>query len=120
MHPQESMTPADSAALDAVRHPRPDIAIADDLAQGFTDMLRHRRGYRLRDWIQKAEITGPGPIGCFADYLRRDLLAVTAGLTLTHSSGVVEGQVNRIKTIKRQMYGRASFALLRARVLLQP
>jgi transposase len=44
--------------------------------------------------------------------------AVTAGLTLPHSSGLVEGNVNRIKTIKRQMYGRAGFDLLRKRVLL--
>ena len=49
--------------------------------------------------------------------LRRDLDAVTAGLTLTQSSGPVEGNVNRIKTIKRQMYGRASFTLLRKRIL---
>jgi transposase len=50
--------------------------------------------------------------------LRRDLAAVTAGITLPWSSGAVEGNVNRIKTIKRQMYGRASFDLLRKRILL--
>jgi transposase len=50
--------------------------------------------------------------------LRRDQDAVTAGLTLPYSSGPVEGHVNRIKTIKRQMYGRANPDLLRKRVLL--
>ncbi|MFJ9683674.1 transposase [Streptomyces sp. NPDC101194] len=50
--------------------------------------------------------------------LERDLAAVTAGLTLPWSSGIVEGHINRIKMIKRQMYGRASFGLLRKRVLL--
>jgi transposase len=50
--------------------------------------------------------------------LRRDLDAVVAGLTLPWSSGPVEGNVNRIKTIKRQMHGRASFSLLRKRILL--
>ncbi|MCC0100622.1 transposase [Streptomyces flavotricini] len=45
---------------------------------------------------------------------------MTAGLALQYSSGVVEGHVNRIKTIKRQMYGRASFRVLRARTLIQP
>jgi transposase len=50
--------------------------------------------------------------------LRRDLAAVTAGFTLPWSSGAVEGNVNRIKMIKRQMYGRASFDLLRKRILL--
>ena len=50
--------------------------------------------------------------------VRRDLQAVTSGLTLPYSSGVVEGNASRIKMIKRQMYGRASLALLRKRVLL--
>ena len=59
----------------------------------------------------------PGISG-FAIGLTKDLDAVTAGLTLPHSSGPVEGNVNRIKMIKRQMYGRAGFDLLRKRVLL--
>ncbi|MGW4994898.1 transposase [Streptomyces mirabilis] len=54
----------------------------------------------------------------FAQHLRRDLDAVTAGLTLPWNSGVVEGHVNRIKMLKRQMFGRAGFELLRKRVLL--
>ncbi|MFI6056480.1 transposase [Streptomyces violascens] len=120
MRRQENLSPADRTALDTVRGACPDIATADDLAKAFTDMLRHRHSHLLQDWIQKAEVTGPAPIGCFADYLRRDLPAVTAGLTLHHSSGVVESHVNRIKTIKKQMYGRASFSLLRARILIQP
>ncbi|MFB7811572.1 transposase [Streptomyces virginiae] len=73
-------------------------------------MLRPRRGHLLRDWIQKAELGDPDAIGVFAGSVRQDLHAVTAGLTLLYSSGMVEGHVNRIKTIKRQMYGRASFA----------
>ncbi len=56
----------------------------------------------------------------FATGIRRDLDAVTAGLTLPYSSGPVEGNVNRIKMLKRQMYGRAGFALLRKRVILHP
>jgi hypothetical protein len=52
--------------------------------------------------------------------IRRDQQAVTAGLTLPHSSAAVEGNVTRIKMIKRQMYGRAGFALLRKRVILHP
>lgn len=120
MRPQETLTPSTVAQLEAVRGACPEIASACDLAWEFTDMLRHRRGHLLRDWIQKAELDGPTAIGIFADSIRQDLQAVTAGLTLPYSSGIVEGHVNRIKTIKRQMYGRASFALLRARVLLQP
>lgn len=120
MRPQESLNTSDIAQLDAVRSACPEIAQACDLAREFTDMLRHRRGHLLRDWIQKAELGGPDAVGIFADSIRQDLHAVTAGLSLPYSSGIVEGHVNRIKTIKRQMYGRASFALLRARILLQP
>ncbi|MFF3089536.1 ISL3 family transposase [Streptomyces nojiriensis] len=119
MRPQESLNSSDGAQLDAVRSACPEIAMACDLAREFTDMLRQRRGHLLRDWIQKAELGGPDAIGIFAGSVRQDLHAVTAGLTLPYSSGIVEGHVNRIKTIKRQMYGRASFALLRARILLE-
>ncbi|MET9323310.1 transposase [Streptomyces sp. NPDC003038] len=118
--PQETLNTSDVAQLEAVRSACPEIALACDLAREFTDILRQRQGHLLRDWIQKAELGGPDAIGIFADSIRQDLHAVTAGLTLPYSSGIVEGHVNRIKTIKRQMYGRSSFALLRARVLLQP
>jgi hypothetical protein len=121
MRPQGQLGPTDTAQLESVRNACPEIAAACDLAQQFTDMVRHRQGHLLRDWIQKAELSGPEAISIFADSVRQDLHdAVTAGLTLAYSSGVVEGHVNRIKTIKRQMYGRASFTLLRARILLQP
>ncbi|MEU8695004.1 hypothetical protein [Streptomyces sp. NPDC048665] len=55
----------------------------------------------------------------FALHMLRDLDAVTAGLTLHWNSGGTEGAVNRIKKIKRQLYGRAGFELLRKMVLLQ-
>ena len=54
----------------------------------------------------------------FATGLRQDAAAVGAALTLSWSSGQAEGQVNKLKLIKRQMYGRANFDLLRSRVLL--
>ncbi|MFE9651071.1 transposase [Streptomyces sp. NPDC006365] len=60
------------------------------------------------------------PMQGFAGFLRQDLDAVTAGLTLPWSSGVVEGHVKRVKTLKRAMYRRASFELLRTRILIQP
>lgn len=65
---------------------------------------------------------GAGPIAeirSFANGLRKDFDAVTAGLTLTWSSGAVEGAVTRVKAIKRQMYRRANFDLLRKRILVR-
>jgi transposase len=118
--PAGTLRPSDTAQLETVRNACPEITAACDLAREFTTMVRHRQGHLLRDWIQKAEVRGPEAIGVFASSVHQDLPAVTAGLTLSYSSGTVEGHVTRIKTIKRQMYGRASFTLLRARILLQP
>ncbi|WP_280526320.1 transposase [Streptomyces griseofuscus] len=73
----------------------------------------------LKQWIESARATtGLPSLSRFAQHLERDLDAVTAGLTQPWNSGVVEGHVNRIKMLKRQMFGRAGFALLRKRVLL--
>ena len=65
-----------------------------------------------------AAASGDPELRSFVTGLRRDQDAVTAGLTLPWSSGAVEGHVNRIKMLKRQMYGRANPDLLRRRVLL--
>ncbi|MFF4955012.1 hypothetical protein [Streptomyces chattanoogensis] len=84
-------------------------------------MVAHLHGDQLPTWIEAATSTTNLPsLRHFAQHLERDLNAVTAGLTLPWNSGVVEGHVNRIKTLKRQMFCRAGFALLRKRVLLAP
>ncbi|WP_420713097.1 transposase [Streptomyces sp. MMG1121] len=90
--------------------PRPHLA----------DQVRQQHGYLLLDWIRQAEQDAPKPMKGFAGFFRQDLDAVTAGLTVPWSSGVVEGHVNRVKTPKRAMCGRAWFELLRARILAQP
>ncbi|WP_407653386.1 transposase [Actinoplanes oblitus] len=81
-------------------------------------MMTHLHGERLTAWITAAEQAVLPGVSRFATGLNADLAAVTAGLSLPFSSGPVEGNVNRIKMIKRQMYGRAGFDLLRKRVLL--
>jgi len=88
------------------------------LVRDFADMLCHRRGERLEAWASRAEASPVSELRGFAKGLRKDWAAVTAGLTVSYSSGAVEGHVNRIKMIKRQMYGRAKPDLLRKRVLL--
>lgn len=98
MRPQETLGPSDTAQLETVRNACPEFAATCHLAREFTTMVRHRQGHLLRDWIQKAELSGPEAIGVFANSVRQDLPAVTAGLTLSYSSGTVEGHVNRIKT----------------------
>ncbi|WP_438870781.1 transposase [Paractinoplanes ovalisporus] len=81
-------------------------------------MMTHLHGERFGAWITTAEQAALPGISRFATGLTADLAAVTAGLSRPFSSGPVEGNVNRIKMIKRQMYGRAGFDLLRKRVLL--
>jgi transposase len=84
----------------------------------FAKMMTARTGERdLAGWLQLVEDDDQPELHSFAAGIRQDLAAVTAGLTLPHSSGTVEGNVNRLKAIKRQMYGRASLDLLRKRVI---
>ncbi|MEU8679471.1 hypothetical protein [Streptomyces sp. NPDC048560] len=66
----------------------------------------------------KRQPTPTCPASSASQHLERDLDAVTAGLSQPWNSGVVEGHVNRIKMLERQMFGRAGFELLRKRVLL--
>ncbi|GAA0663971.1 hypothetical protein GCM10010193_14130 [Kitasatospora atroaurantiaca] len=81
-------------------------------------MLTLLDGERLTDWITEAITSGLPGISTFAAGLNSDYDAVEAGLTSHWNSGPVEGAVNRIKMLKRQMFGRAGFPLLRKRVLL--
>jgi transposase len=89
--------------------------------RAFAEMMTRRQGTTsLAQWLATVEADDQPQLHSFAAGIRRDQDAVTAGLTLPHNSGAVEGNVNRIKMIKRQMYGRATFALLRKRVILHP
>jgi transposase len=87
------------------------------LALQFRAMLRWRRSVRLREWIEAPSGSGFAFLAQFGRTLRRDLQAVELAITAPWSNGPLEGHINRLKMIKRQMYGRAGFALLKARVL---
>lgn len=93
------------------------VAALHQLTRDFTTMVRERRGLELDAWLQSAEVAGIVPLRRFARGLSRDLDAVRAGLIEPWSNGQTEGQIHRLKLLKRQMYGRAGFALLRNRVL---
>lgn len=81
-------------------------------------MLTGRHGDRLDAWLATVEADDQPDLHSFAAGLKRDYDAVRNGLTMSYSSGAVEGTVNKIKMLKRQMFGRANFDLLRKRVLL--
>lgn len=95
----------------------PDLALAYPLAQQFLDIVRQQQVDLLDPWLASAQASSIPQLKTFADGLLRDYAAVKAALTYEWSNGQVEGQVNRLKVIKRVMYGRARFDLLRLRVL---
>jgi len=95
----------------------PELNAVAECVRTFAAMMNDKRGADLNDWLTRAEATQMPSLRSLARGLRQDFAAVTAGLTLEWSSGKVEGNVNRIKMIKRTGYGRAEFDLLRRRVL---
>jgi transposase len=95
----------------------PTIARAAELTRMFNEMIRTRDSSQLAPWIAAANGSGVAPIASFAAGLEPDRASVEAALTYEWSNGQTEGQVNRLKAIKRSMFGRANFDLLRKRVL---
>ena len=111
---------ADQVRLTHLQHAAPELERVVTLAQEFAVMVRERQPTRLDSWLERTATSGLGALQSFAGGIRRDYAAVRAALTLPFSNGVVEGNVNRLKFLKRQMYGRAKFDLLRKRVLYAP
>ncbi len=93
------------------------IAHAYHQVHAFCAMLRQCQGHQFDHWLAEVQEHGIAELQTFAEGLKKDYDAVKAGLTLSWSNGQVEGQNHRLKFIKRQMYGRAHFALLRQRVV---
>jgi len=116
-HP-DRLDPRDAAKLRELRSRDRDFNRLVEHVRAFAIMMTGRHGDRLDAWVTTVEHDTLAPLAGFARNLRRDLDAVRNGLTLQHSSGPVEGNINRIKMIKRQMFGRAGLDLLRKRVLL--
>lgn len=115
-HPDRLDT-EDKARLEQILARCPELADAAEHVRSFATMMTNRNGHLLDDWITTTEAGDSPHLAAFATGLRRDHAAVQAGLTLHHSSSAVEGTVNKIKFLKRQMFGRANFDLLRVRVL---
>ncbi len=92
-------------------------ALACHLARAFFALVRDRDAAALDGWLDEAEQSDLPEMSGFAVGIRRDRAAVDAGLTLEWSNGQTEGFVNKLKTLKRHMFGRAGLALLRERML---
>jgi transposase len=114
----EKRTMESQALLAGLRERSPTLNEAIELAEAFTALVRDRAPAQLDTWLQQAEDSAAPPLQRFAKRLRADHEAVHAALSLDWSNGQTEGQINRLKTIKRQMYGRAGLDLLERRFLL--
>jgi transposase len=115
--PDTHRTPEQHAQVERLLTASTELATAHPLAQDFGTLIRKRQRDTLNDWLKRALESGVDELVSFAQGIQQTYAEVAAALELPWSSGQVEGQINRLKTIKRQMYGRAGFALLRAMVL---
>ncbi len=120
LRPAEDLTEAERAARQALCAAHEAIATPTKLTRTFGQIVRERAVAALDPWLEAAATSGVGEFKRFAASLRRDYAAVQAALSTVWSNGQLEGQINRLKGIKKAMYGRGKFDLLRRRVLYAP
>ena len=113
-------TEAEAQQLAQLHAQSAEVAEAIDLAQDFATLVRQRQPAQLDAWLQRATTSALEAMQRFATGLRDDYAAVKAGVTLPWSTGPVEGHINRLKMVKRHMFGRARLDLLRRRFVLAP
>jgi transposase len=118
LRPSARSTDEDHHQLAQLTAQSPELAEAVALAQNFAALVRQHQPTQLDPWLARAATSALLPFQRFAKGLREDYAAVKAGITLPWSQGPIEGQINRLKTLKRQMFGRAHVDLLAQRFLL--
>ena len=118
LRPSERSTDQDHHQLAQLTAQSPELAEAVALTQDFAALVRQRQPTQLDPWLARAATSALPPFRRLAKGLREDYAAVKAGVTLPWSQGPIEGQINRLKMLKRQMFGRAHVDLLAQRFLL--
>src|SRR5512135_1178469 len=114
---QQQLTADQRALIERICQTKAELQDLYQLGQDFVQMVKQRQVRRLDGWLARAHQSSSVELRGFASGVKRDYAAVKAALSLPWSQGQVEGQITRLKFLKRQMYGRAHFDLLRARVL---
>jgi transposase len=114
---QAQLTADQRALIERICQTNADLHELYQLGQDFVLMVKQRRARRLDGWLARAHQSSSVELRGFASGIKRDYAAVKAALSLPWSQGQVEGQITRLKFLKRQMYGRAHFDLFRSRVL---
>lgn len=116
--PPEHLSDEEKAVLERMLQAHSRVKRAYEFGQAFVRIVRQRYTKALIPWLEALVESDLTELSGFARSLKKDLSAVQAALSLPWSNAQVEGQINRLKFIKRQMYGRAKFDLLRLRVLV--
>jgi transposase len=117
LRPISEVDDAQYELIQKLCHSSKEVTLAYGLVMDFQELVRSRQADQLSSWVEVALASGVAEMVGFARGVLRDFAAVLAGLEVEWSQGQVEGQVNRLKMLKRMMYGRAKFDLLRLRVL---
>jgi len=117
MQRPDQLTPSQHHAVAQTQALHPQLETTIELAQTFAAIVRQKLVDRFDAWLDQAASCAISAFQTFATELRRDYDAVRAALSLPWSNGPTEGHINHLKTVKRQMYGRGSFDLLRRRLL---
>jgi transposase len=116
----EQRTDEEAQQLSLLRTQQAELAEAIDLAQDFARLVRLRQPTQFDPWLARAILSKASALQRFAKGLTDDYAAIKAGITRRWSNGPVEGQINRLKMLKRQMFGRAGLDLLSRRFVLAP
>ncbi len=115
--PPEKLTAKQQQQVEHICQASSDLHTVYLLSQEFVTMLKERQAEALDGWLKRAKQSHVTELGSFVNGIRRDYAAVRAALCLPWSNGITEGHVNRLKFLKRQMFGRAHLDLLRVKVL---
>ena len=115
--PRGQMTARQAASVDALKAGSAEFTTMRRLAMQFRGVLRSGTTERLDAWLTDARASGIYAMQRFAKTIHKDLEAVRNAVSEPWSNGQTEGQINKLKTLKRAMYGRAGVDLLRARMM---
>ena len=115
--PPEKLTPKQKQQLEQLSQASPELFMAYHLTQDFVSQLKERQAENLDHWLKCVKASRVAELVRFANGISRDYAAVYAAFSRPESNGVIEGHVNRLKLLKRQMFGRAHLDLLRIKVL---
>lgn len=115
--PIDEVSSISADQLDRIIAEYPIIGRAYDAVSGFKQMLFGKKTSELDKWLEETDALGIDELSSFTNGIRRDMAAVKNAILLDYNNGLAEGSVNKLKVVKRIMYGRNSFEMLKGKLL---